>query len=138
MKQILAITILLFSSFGSLFAQDREIESGEFFNSLLPKMTKPLVIDFWAEWCGPCRKYAPIFMNVAKQYCSKAVFYRVNVDKNDEWCQEWKIQSIPTTIIVYNKCGEYLKREGLMTGKELKQLIDEGIRRQQLDDESYY
>ena len=120
------------------YPDDKEIEASEFFNSLLPKMTKPLVIDFWAEWCGPCRKYAPIFMNVATQYSDKAVFYRVNVDKNEEWCREWKIQSIPTTIIVYNKSGEYLKCEGLITDKELKQLIDEGIRRLQLDDEAYF
>lgn len=139
MKQKTFIIIMYFlTNFCQLFAQVREIEAKEFFYSLLPKMSKPIVIDFWAEWCGPCHRYTPIFMSVAREYKNMADFYRVNVDKNEEWCTQWEIESIPTTIVIYNKGCDFLRQEGILDEENLHQIIDKSIKKNRADKESYF
>lgn len=121
-----------------MYAQVREIDANVFFYTLLPKMTKPIVIDFWAEWCGPCRRFAPTFLSVAREYKSKADFYRVNVDNNEEWCKQWEIESIPTTIVIYNKNCDAIRNEGVLNNNELRRMIKDGIVKNKKDDELYF
>lgn len=64
----------------------------------------PVVVDVWAEWCGPCRMYGPIVEEVAKDYEGKIKFVKVNADECERVIQKYSITSIPTTILL--KGGE--------------------------------
>lgn len=138
MSRFLFIGSFLFLLTLPLKAQIKEISTEEFFYRVLPQMDKPIVLDFWATWCGPCHQYAPTFTNIADQNSRKADFYRVNVDDNEEWCRHWNIRSIPTTIVVYNKSGDYLRAEGILSRSELRKMIQEGIEKMESDDDEYF
>ncbi|MEK7184258.1 MAG: thioredoxin [Patescibacteria group bacterium] len=60
--------------------------------------TKPIVVDFWAEWCGPCKAMAPILDEVAAHYGDKAEILKLNVDEHPSVSQQYGVMSIPTTI----------------------------------------
>lgn len=70
---------------------------------------KPVMVDFWAEWCGPCRMVGPIVEEVAKEYSDKAVVGKLNVDNNPAVAQKYGIRSIPT--ILFFKNGEVVDRQ---------------------------
>lgn len=61
---------------------------------------KPCIIDFYADWCGPCKKVAPILKELAAQYKEQIIIYKVNVDKEKELAQAFGIQSIPTILFI--------------------------------------
>ena len=61
---------------------------------------KPAIIDFYADWCGPCKKVAPILKELAAQYKNDIVIYKVNVDNEKELAQAFGIQSIPTLLFI--------------------------------------
>src|SRR3989344_262562 len=61
-----------------------------------------VVVDFWAEWCGPCKIMSPIFDEVAGEMKGKANFGKVDVDANQDLAQEYEVMSIPTTILFKN------------------------------------
>jgi thioredoxin 1 len=63
---------------------------------------KPLMVDFWAEWCGPCRMISPLVEELAQEYESKIVIGKINVDENDELSGEFGIRSIPTLLFFKN------------------------------------
>ncbi|MDR2621160.1 MAG: thioredoxin [Dysgonamonadaceae bacterium] len=63
---------------------------------------KPLMVDFWAEWCGPCRMIGPYVEELAQEYEGQAVIGKVNVDENDELAGEFGIRSIPTLLFFKN------------------------------------
>tara|TARA_R110002012_G_scaffold313922_1_gene526164 strand:- start:121 stop:456 length:336 start_codon:yes stop_codon:yes gene_type:complete len=78
--------------------------SNETFGKLVvePSLKRPVVIDMWAEWCGPCKIFAPIYEKVSKDYSSDMDFYKLNVDDNPEISDKYGIKSIPTVLIFYN------------------------------------
>ena len=71
---------------------------GDNFNAFV-KSSDKTVVDFWAEWCGPCRIMAPVFDEVSEEMKDKAKFGKVDVDENSELTQRFQVMSIPTTII---------------------------------------
>ncbi|HIW52959.1 MAG TPA: thioredoxin [Candidatus Alistipes excrementipullorum] len=85
--------------------------------------SQPVVIDFWAEWCGPCRMVAPIVEELASEYNGKAVIVKCDVDSNDDIVADYKIRNIPTLIFLKN--GEVVdKHVGAISKDALKAKID--------------
>ena len=63
---------------------------------------KPILIDFWASWCGPCRMQGPIIENLAEEMGDEAVITKLNVDENGELASRFSVMSIPTLLIIKN------------------------------------
>lgn len=61
---------------------------------------KPVVLDFWATWCGPCRKIAPIIQELAEQYAGQVIVGKVDVEENDELSAQFGIRNIPTVLFI--------------------------------------
>lgn len=80
----------------------------ENFEAEVKKSEKVALIDFWAEWCGPCRQLGPIIDELAKDLEGQAVVGKVNVDQQPELAQEYSVRSIPTMIFI--KGGEVVDR----------------------------
>jgi thioredoxin 1 len=78
------------------------------------------VVDFWAEWCGPCRMITPIIEELSKEYEGKVTVGKVNVDENQEVSMKYNIRSIPTVLVLKN--GEVVDKQVGVTTKQ--KLID--------------
>jgi thioredoxin 1 len=88
----------------------------------LESSTKPVFVDFWAEWCGPCKMLTPTFNRLADQYADKITFAKVNVDEMPDVANKFAIRSIPTLILLQN--GNVLERlVGLRSEQELAQVL---------------
>jgi len=83
----------------------------------------PVLVDFWAEWCGPCRMLAPTIEEVAGEYKGKVKVGKVNTDENREVSVKFGISAIPTVIVF--KDGQIVKKfVGLVSKKEFKKVLD--------------
>jgi thioredoxin 1 len=84
---------------------------------------KPVMVDFWAEWCGPCRMIGPAIEELALEYEDRAIIGKMNVDENDEIPAEYGIRSIPT--ILYFKNGVLVDKH---VGAAFKNLLEEKLK----------
>lgn len=77
------------------------VSDAEFDQTVL-KSTLPVIVDFWAPWCGPCKMVAPILEDIARQYEGKILVAKVNTDENQTWMMRYGIQGIPTLLFISN------------------------------------
>jgi thioredoxin 1 len=96
------------------------------FNQTVVKSDKPVLVDFWAEWCGPCRRLAPTVDALASDYDGRVTVGKLNVDENPNTAAMFSIRGIPTILIF--KGGEIVESiVGLADKDHLKQLIDKHV-----------
>jgi thioredoxin 1 len=70
------------------------------FEKVVLKSPLPVVVDFWAPWCGPCKMVAPILDKVAKDYAGKLLVAKVNTDEHYQWAMKYGVQGIPTMLFI--------------------------------------
>ncbi|MGM9759252.1 MAG: thioredoxin, partial [Parabacteroides sp.] len=85
--------------------------------------TLPCIVDFYADWCGPCRQVAPILTELADQYKGKIVVYKINVDQEKELAMAFGIQSIPTFLFIPAK-GQPQMAQGALSKAMFQEQID--------------
>ena len=92
------------------------------FDKIVLQSDKPVLVDFWAAWCGPCRMVGPIIDELSKEYDGKAVIGKVDVDNNQEFAAKYGVRNIPTVLLFKN--GELVDRK---VGVSPKQVYAEAI-----------
>ena len=87
---------------------------------------RPALIDFYAEWCGPCKMLAPVLEEVSDEYAGKVDVYKVNVDAEEELAMLFGLRSIPTLIFI-EKDGTMHRSQGAMGKPQLKEAIEKTL-----------
>lgn len=96
------------------------------FNSEVLESSIPVLVDFWAAWCGPCRMLAPIFDQLADEYTGRVKFGKINVDEESELAAQYRVMSIPTLVIF--KDGAIVEQIiGVHPKGDLEEMIDKAL-----------
>ena len=86
----------------------------------------PVCVDFWAEWCGPCRMVGPVVEELASEYAGKVSFVKVNVDENNELASKYNVFSIPT-LAIFSKGQIVTQQVGAASKSSYKTMIDKTL-----------
>jgi thioredoxin len=93
------------------------------FDALINDSPVPVLVDFWAAWCGPCKMMEPVLKQVAEKYAGKLKIIKINVDQNPAVSNRYGIQSIPTMMMFYQG-KQIMELKGAMPFAQLQQQID--------------
>jgi thioredoxin 1 len=87
----------------------------------------PVIVDFWAPWCGPCKMVAPVLDKLAKEYSGKLLVAKVNTDENPEWAMQYGVQGIPTMFLVAD--GKIVHRQvGALPEPILREIVSQFLK----------
>lgn len=87
-------------------------------SSVITTEKRPILLDFYAPWCGPCKAFAPVLEQVAKEVGDDVAFYKINIEKEERLVDHMKVTSVPTLIIVQRQ-DELFRETGAMPKREL-------------------
>ncbi len=94
------------------------------FKTSVLESTIPVIVDFWAPWCGPCKMVAPALEKIAKDYDGKLTVAKVNTDENQEWASRYGVQGIPTMLFISE--GKVIHRQvGAVPEGMLRETVDQ-------------
>ncbi|MCX7102280.1 MAG: thioredoxin TrxA [Methylobacter sp.] len=96
------------------------------FNEIVIKAAGPVLVDYWAEWCGPCKMIGPILDDIAKEYADKLTIVKLNIDENPETPQHYGVRGIPTLMLFKNGEVEATK-VGALSKSQLAAFVDSNI-----------
>ena len=104
----------------------KEINGTEQWQNDVINSDKPVFVDFWAEWCGPCRMVSPTVEELSKEYENKIDFVKVNVDDNNELASKYNVFSIPT-LAIFRKGEVIAQTAGAASKDSLRTYIDKHV-----------
>jgi len=90
------------------------------------KSDVPVLVDYWAEWCGPCKAIAPLLEDLAKDYSGKLKVAKVNVDENQQLARKYNIKAIPT-LMIFKDGNVQASKLGMMSKPQLTAFLDSNI-----------
>lgn len=96
------------------------------FSSLISTTATPVLVDFYASWCGPCQTLSPIVQQVAKEFGEKVKVVKVDVDRNPAAAQQFQIRSVPT-LMIFKEGKALWRKAGLMTKRELSTVLQQNL-----------
>jgi thioredoxin 1 len=96
------------------------------FDEVVLKATKPVLVDYWAEWCGPCKMIAPILETVAEEFRGSLIVAKLDIDKNTDMPSRYSVRGIPT-LMIFKEGDVHATKVGALSKKQLVAFINENI-----------
>jgi thioredoxin 1 len=96
------------------------------FDADVLKSDTPVLVDFWGEWCGPCKAMAPMLDQLAQDYAGRARIVKVEMDKNQKTAMAWRVRSAPT-LVLFHHGAVHATHVGMASKSQLMRMIDAAL-----------